>query len=91
MNSGIQDSIGPVAGMPSRPLNQPCWKTSTIAPYAAPMDSRFSRIALIGTTIERNVNSSSRNAARITKPNTSGRCEIIESLKSRSAAVSPVE
>ena len=47
-------------------------------------------IALIGTTIERNVTSSSRNAARITNPNTTGRWETIESLKSRSTAVPPV-
>jgi hypothetical protein len=45
---------------------------------------------LIGTTIDRKVTSSSRNADTITNPKTSGRCEIIESLKSRSIAVAPV-
>jgi hypothetical protein len=42
-------------------------------------------------TIERNVTSRSRNAVSSTKANTSGRCDIIVSLKSRSAAVPPVE
>ena len=32
MNSGTHDVMGPVALKPSTLLNQPCWKTSTIAP-----------------------------------------------------------
>ena len=39
-------------------------------------------IALIGMTIERKVKSSSRNAAVSTKPKTSGRCDLVASLKS---------
>ena len=32
MNSGSHCTIGPVSENPSRPLNQPCWKTSIITP-----------------------------------------------------------
>ena len=59
-------------------------------PSAAPTDSRFSRIALIGITIERNVTSSSRNAIRKTNPSTYQMCEAIRSLKSSEPAVKPV-
>ena len=45
----------------------PFWNISTSTPYAAPTDSRFNRIALIGITIERNVTSNSRNARPKTK------------------------
>ena len=47
-------------------------------------------IALMGMTIERNVKSSSRNAAISTKPKTSGRCDFVTSLKSLDEAVKPV-
>ena len=47
-------------------------------------------MAVIGTTIERNVTSMSRNASPSTQANTSGACDFIESLKSRDWAVHPV-
>ena len=59
-------------------------------PYAAPTDSRFSTIALIGTTIDRNVTSSRMNASVRTNANTIGRCDLIASLKSFEPAVKPV-
>ena len=44
-----------------RSAHRPSWNTRTSSPNAAPVESRFSRIALIGMTIERNATSSSRN------------------------------
>ena len=61
MNSGTQLSITPLGVIPSGPANQPCWKTRTSTPYAAAVESRFSRIALIGMTIEWKATSISRN------------------------------
>ena len=46
-------------------------------------------IALIGTTIDRNVTSSSRNAAESTNAITYGMFDFSVSLKSRSCAVAP--
>ncbi len=42
-------------------MPQPHWKTATITPYAAPMESRFISAALSGTTTERKTSISSRN------------------------------
>ena len=56
----------------------------------APTDSRLSTIALIGTTIDRNVTSSSTNASPSTNANTIGRRDLIVSLKSFEPAVMPV-
>ena len=70
MNSGTHEVIGPVSVNPSRLLNQPCWNTRTITPKLAATESRFRMIALIGTTIDRNVTSSSRNAAESTNAST---------------------
>jgi hypothetical protein len=46
---------------PSASAKRPSWKTSTRSPKAAPVESRFSRIALIGMTIERKATSSNAN------------------------------
>ena len=46
-------------------------------------------IALIGTTIERNVTSSSMKAADSTNANTCGAWDFSVSVKSRSCAVAP--
>ena len=43
-----------------------------MTPYAAPVDSRFSRIALIGMTTERNATSSSTNDSPSTNGKTAG-------------------
>ena len=72
MNSGTQLSITPLGVIPSGPANQPSWKTSTRTPYAAATDSRLSRIALIGMTIEWKAMSISRNDSPSTKPKISG-------------------
>ena len=71
-------------------MPQPCWKTSTRIPYAAPTDSRFSTTALTAITSERNDTSISTNASSRTNPNTSGAAVFIWSMKSRAYAVSPV-
>ena len=68
----------------------PNWNTSTMSPNVALTDSVFMMIALIGTTIERNVTSSRMNASASTKPNTIGRCAFMASLKSLLPAVMPV-
>ena len=61
MKIGTQLSMTPPGVIPSGSANQPSWKTRTITPNAAAVESRFSRIALIGMTIERNAMSISRN------------------------------
>ena len=79
--------------MDSKPSSfspRPSWKTSFSRPYEAPTDSRLSRIALIGITIERNVASRSRNASPRTNANTSGVLVFITWLKSAVAAAWPV-
>ena len=71
MKIGTQPSIGP--GRDARGVRrQPSWKTRTSTPNAAAVESRFSRIALIGMTIERNATSSSRNDRPSTNAMTSG-------------------
>ena len=57
MKTGTNDSIGPGLN-PSSSSPRPSWKTRTSSPNAAAVDSRFSRIALIGMTIERKATSS---------------------------------
>src|SRR5262249_48812612 len=44
----------PVASIPHRCEPCPCWKTSTTTPNAAASESRFNKIALSASTIERN-------------------------------------
>ena len=59
-------------------------------PYAAPTESRLSRIALIGITIERNVNNKSRNASENTNPKISGRRSLTSARKSFDWAALPL-
>ena len=47
---GTNATIGTVSSSPNSPLNQPHWKTATITPYAAPIESRFMTAALSGTS-----------------------------------------
>ena len=47
---GTHGSIGPVVPTPIRLADQPHWKTATITPYAAPIDSRFMITAFSGTS-----------------------------------------
>ena len=68
----------------------PSWNTQVTIPIAAATETMFSRIALIGITIERNVNSSSRNAIPKTKANTYQMRDAIRSLKSTDPAVNPL-
>ena len=71
MKTGTNASIGP--GLkPSGPASRPSWNTMTSSPKAEPVDSRFSRIALIGITIERNVTSIRMNASPKTNAKTKG-------------------
>src|SRR5215204_3940502 len=90
MNSGSQLVIAPVELKPSSDSPQPCWNTSTSSPYAAPMDSRFSTIALAAITSDRNETSSSTNASSSTNTNTSGPLLDTCSLKSIEPAAAPV-
>ena len=71
MKTGMNASIGPGLKF-SRSEPWPSWKTHTSTPYAAPVESRFSRIALIGITIERNATSSRRNDRARTNAMTCG-------------------
>ena len=54
-------------------------------PYAAPTESRLSRIALSATTIERNETSRIRKAKMRTKPKTSGAVVVILASQSWSS------
>jgi len=54
--------------VPISPAPQPCWNTATIAPYAAPAESRLSVIVVAAITIERNAVSIRMNV--ITRTNT---------------------
>src|SRR5262249_3848370 len=89
-NSGIQEVIDPVDLKSRNDSRWPCWKIHTSTPYAAPTDSRLSRIALIGITIERNVSSSNTNASPRTNANTIGARDLLLELKSAFPADSPV-
>ena len=79
----------PVESKPSRLSRLPSWNTQVTIPIAAATDSTFSRIALIGITIERNVTRSSTNAIAKTNANTSQMRDDISSLKSTDPAVKP--
>jgi hypothetical protein len=56
-----------------RSLSHPHWKTATITPYAAPIDSRFMMTAFSGTRMLRNTVMRSTNESRSTRPMNSGR------------------
>src|SRR5204862_328458 len=68
------------------PSRWPSWKIQTSTPYDAATESKFNRIALIGTTIERNVSSNSRKASPSTNANTIGKRCFTVVLKSREPA-----
>ena len=90
MKIGSQNAIPPLDWKLRMFSPQPNWKVATSTPYAAPTDSRFSTIALIAITIERNESSSRMNANVSTKPNTSGAERLSSALASAEAAVPPV-
>ena len=71
MKTGMNASIGPGLN-PSWSCSQPSWKTTTSNPKAAPVESRFRRMALIGMTIERKATRSRANDRARTKAITSG-------------------
>ncbi|RIJ76964.1 hypothetical protein D1871_08245 [Nakamurella silvestris] len=87
---GTQASTGPVRPTPTRSSPQPHWKTATRTPKAAPMDSRFIRIALSGITSERKAKASNRNDADITASSIHGSRAAVVSAESIPAAVAPV-
>ena len=69
---GAQASIGPSLPMPMMLAPKPHWKTATIAPKAAPIESMFMITALSGTTTLWKTTSSSRNESTSTAPMKSG-------------------
>ena len=73
--------------MSSRP--QPHWKNAVRMPNAAPTASRLQRIALSGTSTERNAASSTTKLSARTTPITSGRREEMIVARSSYAAVMP--
>ena len=89
MKIGRNATMPPVYSKPSRPLPQPCWKISVIAPNVAATDRRLSTIAFAAITIDRNVSSRIMNASSSTKAKTSGTARFIWSLKSFEFAVWP--
>lgn len=74
--------MAPTPSAPTSEAPQPCWKTATRMPYAAPTDSRLSTIEVSATVSERKDSSISRKAKTTTKAKT-GRTEPTSwSLKS---------
>src|SRR5262245_4926422 len=71
-------------------MPQPPWNTETRTPYAAATDSRFRTIAVAGITIDRNVQSRSRNARPSTNAKTYSWRPCSCLLKSTDRAVAPV-
>ena len=59
---GSRLTIGAGSLMPNSDAAKPSWKTATIAPRAAVIDSRNPAIALSGTSSDRNAIASSTNA-----------------------------
>src|SRR5207247_3725096 len=88
-NSGSHVTTAPFEWKLINPSRWPSWKIQTSTTYDAATESRFNRIALIGTTIERNVSSNSRKASPSTNANTIGKRCFTVVLKSREPAVSP--
>ena len=72
MKIGTQLSITLDDSIPSRPPRMLSWNTATTTPYAAAVESRLSRIALTGITIEWNTISSRMNDRPSTNANTAG-------------------
>src|SRR2546430_3154078 len=85
---GIQNSMG-AALTPNMLCSQPHWKMATMAPYAAPMDSRFMTTAFRATMTERNKVISSRNDSSTTAVTIQGRRWPIWPEPSTAMAVSP--
>ncbi len=59
--------MAPTSPPPTRSAPQPCWKTATITPNAAAIDSRLSSTETAAIVTERKATSISRNAITITK------------------------
>ncbi len=74
--------MAPTPSAPTRDAPQPCWKTATRMPYAAPTDSRFSTIEVTATVSERNDSSISTKANTTTNANTGTTEPTSWSLKS---------
>src|SRR5262245_23799419 len=81
--------MGTVDCSPMRSMPQPHWNTATIAPYAAPTDSRFMTAAVSGTSTEWNTSINSRNDSSTTAPMNQGSRAAIWSPMSMYSAVSP--
>ena len=81
--------IGPVSSTPIRLAPQPHWKTATIRPKAAPIESRFITTAFSGTSTERKTIISSSAESRTTTPMKSGSFSAIASPKSSKIALMP--
>jgi hypothetical protein len=86
---GNHELIAPVESKSRKLSRFPSWNTQVTIPMAAATERMFSRIALIGITIERKVTRSSANATAKTKANTYQMREAIRSLKSTDPAVKP--
>ncbi len=86
---GAQGSIGAPPATPITLPNQPHWKTATMTPYAAPIDSRFITTALSGTSTDRNTARSSTKLSSRTAPMNHGRRADSTVEKSMSDGVCP--
>ena len=84
----MKESIGP-GSTPNRPPSQPCWKTATITPSEAPIESRFINAACTGITSERKTISSSSAESSTTMPMNTGSFPARTWLKSICPAVTP--
>jgi hypothetical protein len=78
-----------VLSTPIRLAPQPHWKTATIRPKAAPIESRFISTAFTGTQIERKTIISSSAERSTTTPMKSGSFSAIALPKSSKIALTP--
>jgi hypothetical protein len=74
---------------PTSPSPQPHWKTAVSTPNEAPTASRLQRIALRGTSSERNATRRMRKLNASTVPMTSGKRAAMSAARSSNAAVTP--
>src|SRR5262249_39516703 len=89
MKTGTKETIGTSPETPSNDAPQPCWKTATTTPYAAPMDSKLNAPDTNGTQSERNATISSSTLSPTTRARKTGGRGGSCPAGSRGVAVAP--
>ena len=89
MNTGTNETIGTAPSTPSSDAPQPCSKTATTTPYAAPIESRLNAADTSGTQIDRKTAISSSTLSPTTSAMKIGSRSEIRAARSSSVAVAP--